>query len=455
MMLRRIHFIGLWAALMFSLGLVAPAAAQRGGDDGEYQILSARYGTSMFNVDVTPRLKELARQDRRFRMGNDSFGVDPHPNHVKTLRIYARSRDGSTRTFEYAEGAWVDGAQFSGWGGGNWGHGGWTGGWGDPGGSGGGYGSNRDDDGEYQILHARYGTRDRNEDVTQRLKELARQDRRFRMGNNSFGIDPVPNQVKTLRIFAKGRDGQTRTFEYAENSWVDGSQFTGWGGGNWGHGEWTGGWGDGNSQHHSGGWGSGGRDDDGEYQILQARYGIYNRNVDVTQRLKELARQDRRFRMGNSSFGVDPAPNQVKTLRIFARGKDGHNRTFEYTEGSVVDGSMFSGWGNGNWGQGGWTGGWGSSSHAGSNNQGYRPGSGRGDLNITYASYGADGRQRDITYRVRSRVVNDRLNVRVDNDLAGGDPAPNREKWLWVTYTVGGGAEQRVRINENQRLSLP
>jgi hypothetical protein len=310
------------------------------------------------------------------------------------------------------------------------------------------------DDGEFQILQARYGTHDRNEDVTQRLKELARQDRRFRMGNSTFGIDPAPNQVKTLRIFARGRDGQTRTFEYAENSWVDGSQFTGWGGGNWGQGGWDGGWGDNNSQHHSGGW-DGGRDDEGDYQILQARYGIYNRNVDVTQRLKELARRDRRFRLGNSSFGVDPAPNQVKTLRIFARGRDGRHRTFEYTEGSVVDGAQFTGWGSGNWGQGGWTGGWGSASHSGSNNQGYRPGSGRGDLNISYATYGADGRQRDITYRVRGRVVNDRINVRVDNDLAGVDPAPNREKWLWVTYTVGDGPEQRVRVNENQRLSLP
>ena len=122
------------------------------------------------------------------------------------------------------------------------------------------------DDGEFQILQARYGTHDRNEDVTQRLKELARQDRRFRMGNSTFGIDPAPNQVKTLRIFARGRDGQTRTFEYAENSWVDGSQFTGWGGGNWGQGGWDGGWGDNNSQHHSGGWG-GGRDDEGDYQI--------------------------------------------------------------------------------------------------------------------------------------------------------------------------------------------
>ncbi len=307
------------------------------------------------------------------------------------------------------------------------------------------------DDGEYQILHARYGTYDRNEDVTARLRELARQDRRFRMGNSSFGIDPTPNQVKTLRIFARGPDGQTRTFEYTEGSWVDGSQFTGWRGGDWGQGGWSGGWGDGNSQHHSGG----NREDDGEYQILQARYGTYNRNVDVTRRLKELARQDRRFRMGNSSFGVDPAPNRVKTLRIYARGRDGHNRTFEYTEGSVVDGSQFTAWGSGNWGQGGWSGGWGEPSYAGSNHQGYRPGNGRGMLNIIHATYGAGAGQRDITYRVRSRVVNDRIDVRVDNGLAGGDPAPNTEKWLWITYTVDGGTEQRVRVGENQRLSLP
>lgn len=446
-MLRRVPFIGLWAVLLLLLGLCGPATAQRSGDEGEYQILQARYGTAAQHIDVTARLKELARQDRRFRMGNESFGADPAPNQVKVLRIYARGRDGNTRTFEYAENSVVDGAQFSGWGGGNWGHGGHTGGWGEVGNSGNSGstpGTNRGDEGEYQILHARYGTRDRNEDVTPRLKELARQDRRFRMGNNAFGVDPAPNQVKTLRIFAKGRDGQTRTFEYAENSWVDGSQFTGWGGGNWGHGEWTGGWG-----------GGGNRDDDGDYQILQARYGTFTRNVDVTQRLKELARQDRRFRMGNDSFGTDPAPNQIKTLRVYARSRDGHDRTFEYTEGSVVDGAQFTGWGKGNWGTGGWTGGWGSADHAGSNNQGYRPGNGRGDLNITHASYGAAGRQRDITYRVRSLVANDRINVRVDNELAGGDPAPNTEKWLWVTYTVDGGKEQRVRISENQRLSLP
>jgi hypothetical protein len=36
-------------------------------DSGQYVILSAQYGTARRHVDVTNRLKELARQDRMFR----------------------------------------------------------------------------------------------------------------------------------------------------------------------------------------------------------------------------------------------------------------------------------------------------------------------------------------------------------------------------------------------------
>jgi hypothetical protein len=309
------------------------------GGDGQYRILAARYGTPDRNVDVTDRLKELARQDVTFRMGNSTFGVDPDPGRVKTLRIYTRGSGGANRMFEYREGSIVDGSQFSGWGRGDWGGGGWTGGWGGGNGNG--------DEGQYQILGARYGTPNRNVDVTERLKELARRDVTFRMGNSTFGVDPDEGRVKTLRIYTRGPNGQNRMFEYREGSIVDGSQFTGWGRGEWGYGGgWTGGWGDGNG-------------DDGQYLILQARYGTQRRNVDVTQRLKELARQDVNFRMGNSTFGVDPDRGHVKTLRIYTRGPNGQNRMFEYREGSVVDGSQFRGWGRGEWGQGGWTGGWG------------------------------------------------------------------------------------------------
>src|SRR5262249_34760872 len=105
--------------------------------------------------------------------------------------------------------------------------------------------------------------------------------------------------------------------------------------------------------------------DEGQYEILQARYGTARNNIDVTSRLKELARQDRTFRMGNSTFGVDPDPGVVKILRIYARGRNGRTRTFEYTEGSTIDGAVFTGWASGNWGRGGWNGGWGESNGGG------------------------------------------------------------------------------------------
>ena len=58
------------------------------------------------------------------------------------------------------------------------------------------------------------------------------------MGNSTFGVDPDQGQDKTLRIYARGPNGQERMFEYREGSTVDGSQFRSWGGGDWGNGGW-------------------------------------------------------------------------------------------------------------------------------------------------------------------------------------------------------------------------
>jgi predicted aconitase with swiveling domain len=195
---------------------------------------------------------------------------------------------------------------------------------------------------EYQIVRADYGAGDQRVDVTQRLRDLARDNAVFRMGNSTFGVDPAHGLVKTLRIFARGRDGKIRVFEYREGSTVDGSVFVGWSRGDWGQ----------NRVQQP-----------GQYVILRAYYGIPGRNVDVTQRLHDLARGNAVFRMGNSTFGIDPAHGVVKTLRIFARGPNGDVRMFEYPEGSTVDGSVFSGWARGDWGQGEWHGDWNGEHH--------------------------------------------------------------------------------------------
>lgn len=206
------------------------------------------------------------------------------------------------------------------------------------------------DEGQFRILQARYGTARRNVDVTRRLQELARGDQQIRISNQTFGVDPDKGVVKTVRIFARGPGGDTRTFEYAEGDVIDGARFVGWGSGRWGQSGYRGGWG--RDDERGGG-------DGGEYRILQALYGTKEHNVDVTPRLRELARSDQTFRLGNDTFGVDPDKGRRKTLRIQARGPDGQTRLFEYAEGSAVDGSRFTGWSRGDWGQDGQSVGWG------------------------------------------------------------------------------------------------
>ena len=220
------------------------------------------------------------------------------------------------------------------------------------------------DEGQYQIVRAFYGTARRNVDVTDRLRQLAARDRTFRMGNSTFGIDPDEGVVKTLRIITRDRSGRERMFEYTEGSTVNGALFTGWSSGNWGRDKWNGGWGGSGGgpvgvDGRPGGVGPGAVGDEGQYQIVQALYGTVRRNVDVTDRLRQLAAQDRTFRMGNSTFGIDPDEGVVKTLRIFTRDRSGRERMFEYTEGSTVNGALFTGWSSGNWGRERRTGGWG------------------------------------------------------------------------------------------------
>ncbi len=292
---------------------------------------------------------------------------------------------------------------------------------------------------DYRIQRATYGTPDRNVDVTQRLRELARRDERFVLKNETFGVDPAEHRVKTLRIYATDANGRSRTFEYTEGSWVDGSQFSGWGGGDWGQG----GGGDWNNNNNN-------RD---EYKILRAQYGTSERNIDVTQRLRELARDDQRFRLRNETFGSDPHPGRPKTLRIYARSPSGRTRTFEYAEGSWVDGAQFSGWGGGNWGDDNWNGNW-------NDNRPDIPTGGDSGLDvndglrIVRADYGAGRNTWDITDRLQQRVFNGRLNVKVSNSTAGGDPANGRPKQLRITYSVNGRQRSRV-LNEGEFLSLP
>lgn len=303
-----------------------------------------------------------------------------------------------------------------------------------------------EDDGDWQIVNARYGTAQRNIDVTNRLKELARSDRSFKVANQLFREDPAIGDRKTLRIIAKGRNGEFRNFDYREGDWVDGSKFTGWSRGDFGHHDWNGGW----DGPHSGHGGGNDRDDDGAWAILQARYGTPDRNIDVTGRLKELARADRRFKLANELFREDPAVGARKTLRITARGRNGEIRNFDYREGDWVDGNNFTGWGRGNWGDSQWSGGW-----EGRPGGGYQPPAQTDNrLIINRATYGTGNRQADVTDRLRNISRGGGLNIKVNNSLVDRDPAVGDTKFLRVYYQIGRGPERVMEAREGTYLRI-
>ena len=236
--------------MCLSLLLLGTLAAQDyDRDSGRYVILNAQYGTEHRHVDVTHRLRELARHDVQFRVEYNTINADPAPGRAKMLRVFAREPNGEERAFDFPDGTLFDGSQFRGWGRADWGDEHWNGGWAGRHGRNDHDADRRDfrddhDSGEFLILSAQYGTERRHVDVTHRLRELAHNDIRFRMDNHTFGIDPDYGRRKVLRIYARDPNGRERMFEYPEHGWVDGSQFRGWGRGEWGeeHERWSGRW---------------------------------------------------------------------------------------------------------------------------------------------------------------------------------------------------------------------
>jgi len=295
------------------------------------------------------------------------------------------------------------------------------------------------DEGDYLILHARYGTAQHHVDVSAQLRRLARRDGHFQVNNEVLGVDPDPGQRKTLRIMTRDRDGQRRLFEYAEFSLVDGSHFTGWRQGDWGHAE--GGTWDYIEHRDPGPHGGGRGQDDGRYEIVRAVYGTERRQIDVTQELRRVARRDRRVRVGNELFGgADPAPGRRKSLWLETRTPSGRQRRFEYEEGSWIDGEMFLGWGAaGPWRE----------DDSGPQRPAYRP------LRIISARYGEGGRSVDVSDLLRAQIQRNSLRLRVDRGSMGGDPSPGRRKQLTLTYAFEGEDIRQLRIDEGEWLTLP
>lgn len=241
--------------------------------------------------------------------------------------------------------------------------------------------------------------------------------------------------------------------------------------------------------------------------IVGADYGAGRNFADVTNQVRSMARNGSlNFRVSNDAFGVgDPAPNQVKTLRLRVRDAYGRAQTYQYREGQTV--SLQLGWTappnrpgpgpGGNW-NGRLNGGdqqrfdnyysqW-LNAQRGNNYQQIRsleksmydiykrngipasvpfaqvassrlgqPGPGWGgwdDLRIISARYGAGASFADVTGRLQGMVSNGTIRLRVNNDTMGVEPAKNVKKQLHVQYLYQG-RQRNLTIREGDILQIP
>jgi hypothetical protein len=144
---------------------------------------------------------------------------------------------------------------------------------------------------------------------------------------------------------------------------------------------------------------------------------------DVTAKVRQLLAQGTlRIPAGNGLAGGDPAPNIPKQLRIEYR-LNGGSQTAETNEGRTLD--LPAG------------------------------------AEVTRALYGdlhpgtaPRGRSVDLTLKLDALVKHDELDVQIDNQLAGGDPAYMAPKELRVEYSLDG-VRKRTTIQENDMLVLP
>lgn len=82
----------------------------RSGEEADYklgehrpavQIIRALYGAPGHYADVTGIANRLAREAKPFTVSNETFGVDPYPNHRKALKIsYLRGKKRYNQQYE-------------------------------------------------------------------------------------------------------------------------------------------------------------------------------------------------------------------------------------------------------------------------------------------------------------------------------------------------------------------
>ena len=158
-----------------------------------------------------------------------------------------------------------------------------------------------------------------------------------------------------------------------------------------------------------------------DLRILSASYGYFAGQTwsDITEKVKSRVASGTRVVPANSDFaGDDPAPNIPKHLRV-EYSLDGSNKSVETNEGKSLTVPQSA-----------------------------------TVIRVLYGELDTTDRVMDLTKKLASRVERGRLSVRVDNSLAGRDPADLVPKELRADYSLDG-VVKHITVPENEMLVLP
>jgi hypothetical protein len=160
------------------------------------------------------------------------------------------------------------------------------------------------------------------------------------------------------------------------------------------------------------------------WEIVRADYGSGNNRSDVTDRVLSLVRGDTLdFQVNGDSLGNSNQRGRNRVLRLDVKDRNGNSRQLTYRDRQQVNFRVIR------------------SSQSG--------------VSINRAWYGNSSHTRDVTALLNSQVRNGQLNLQVNNQTMGGDPAPGQAKSLNLEYLQNGRFAQRsVREGDTLQLSF-
>ena len=244
--------------------------------------------------------------------------------------------------------------------------------------------------GSWQVVRADYGWGNNWVDVTDRVRSLVRGDSlNFRVNGLVLRAQARRAGNRSLRLQLRDNDGRTRQITYRDNQQV--------------------------SLRVNGG-------DDRGLHINRAVYASRNRSLDVTSLLNSQVQGEQlNIVVNDRSMGGDPDPRQAKTLAV-DYSLDGRSQQTVVRENDTLRLPYDA--------------------------------TSQNNLQITRAIYGSGYHTSDVTSRLNSQMRGDELNLQIDNNTMGGDPAPGQAKTLTVEYTLNGRNERSI-VREGDMLRLP